>query len=401
MIYNNKSTLNEKFRSVTESASSEDTDTHTRNKSGLAPLSVSDFVSDDLGMARSEELANDPVYGNFFRDPIVMETLTKYYDLSDSKTRKAILSMNEAEQASILTSLTSKLYDNLVSKVDDIDYGDIPMSKGDITKVSNYEKMEECISLLRKIVKEYHQDTAPIDELSLAIANIRSRKDLFNRAFRLNIEMPIITYNTMVLGVIIGVSYMVSTCIEFIKTPNKDTFDITLDKMAYAKSKNHLVYTNLKAFNKACSKGDFDKAMNHIIDGYVKNEGAAIAGLATAIVGKVTLTKLIMASVLLIIPILRMLIFFAFYLSMKVSEFFEVQADLLQINAQNIESDPNLNDEQKKKVTSSQMKIVGFFRNIANKLAINGKKAEVESTKEIEKEDKDKDKIDGSGSVLF
>lgn len=408
MIYSGKNAALEKFKTVNESASSEDIGSSAvkPNKSGLDRMAVSDLAIDTLGMERNEDLAKDPVYGEFFRDPIVMETFTKYLDLNDTNTRKRVLAMNEAEQMSVLTSLTSKLYDNIVSKVDDIDFGEIPMTKGDITKLSNYGKLEECIMLIRNILKEYKQDTAPIDEVSTAIANITARKELFNRAFKLNVEMPIITYNTMVLSVIGSVSFMIANCIEFIKTPNRDNFTITLNKVAYAKTKSNLIYSNLKSFNKACAKGDVDKAMNHIMDTYVRNEGA-ILGIGASVVsmlGSIGVKAIITTIILLIIPIIRYATYFFFYARMRVSEFFEIQADLLQINAQNVENDANMNDEQKKHVVASQMKIVDFFRKIANKLSINGKKAEVETSKEITKEDNEKTKVtdapDG-GSVLF
>ena len=96
---------------------------------GLTPEELYGF-SPDLGMARSEDLSNSD-YSNFFRNPEVKKAFTEHLDLTDDLTRKAVIVMNEAEQTSVLTALTSKLYDNIVSKVDDIDFGEIPMTKGD------------------------------------------------------------------------------------------------------------------------------------------------------------------------------------------------------------------------------------------------------------------------------
>ena len=148
------------------------------------------------------------------------------------------------------------------------------------------------------------------------------------------------------------------------------------------------------------------KVINHIIDTYVRNEGA-IATTAAAVGGALLVGGKIVAAIGAIFTIyyaIRFAIFLFFYAKMRFSEFLEIQADLLQINAQNVESDPNMTDEQKKHIVASQMKIVDFFRKIANKLSINGKKAEVEASKEITKEDNEKTKItdspDGS-SVLF
>ena len=343
----------------------------------------------DLGLTRSEELARDEVYGNFFKNPKVMTQFTEHLDMSDKATRMAIINMNEADQTAILTSLTSKLYDHIVAKVDDIDYGDIPATEGDITKLPNYTKLVECVDLLKNILNEFKQDTAPIDEIAVAIANVGTRKDLFNRAFKLDCELPILMYNNTVLSIISAVSLMIATSIEFIKTPNKDSFQITLDKVAFTKTKNNMLYKNLKKFNKICENKEFDKAMNHIIDATVKaakNE-AAVGGLAVA---GVVAVAVILAN---IVPILREMVFFFYYSRMRVSDFFDIQADLLQMNAYNVQNNESLNGEEKEKIVSKQFKIVNLFRSIANKISFTGRKAEVECSKEVANADR-KLKID-------
>lgn len=408
MIYSNK-----KF--VSESASSEqlghDPDEMKPNGTGLEGINVEDYYGFNLdqGLARSEELSDDEnSYGDFFRNPIAMKAFTEHMNLSDPKTRKAIMAMNEAEQGAALTALTSKLYDNIVSKVDDIDYGEIPLTKGDVTKLSNYMKLRECIDLLNGILKEYKQDTSPINEIALALAHIEARKDLFMRAFKLDVELPIILYNTTVLNIISAVSYMIATCIEFIKTPNQDSFQVTLDKVAYAKTKSNMIYGNLKKFNKAANKNDLDEALNHIIKTKVHHEGAAIGSAITAIGGflgahPIALTVTIVAVILtVLIPLLREMVFLFFYTKMRVSEFFEIQADLLQMNAYNVENNDSMDDDKKKKVVSKQLKIVEWLRKMSNKFTINNRKAEVETEREIKDTNKKMDIDDiNNGSVIF
>ena len=407
MIYSSKKNELDKFLSLSESASSADLG-HDKedlipNDTGFEGIDVEEYLgfNPELGVARNDELGEDPAYGDFFRDPVVMEAFTAHFDLTDKKTRQAILAMNEADQNSVLTALTSKLYDNIVAKVDDIDYGEIPSTKGDVTKLSNYAKLKECIDLLRNILREYKQDTAPIDAVALALANIESRKDMFSRAFRMDVELPIIMYNNMVLAVINGVSYMIATCIEFIKTPNKDTFQISLNKVAFAKTKSNLMYNNLKRFNKCCEKRDFDKSMDHIIKEFVKiHEGAAIAGFFASVGGKWAIAALL----LMIIPFLREIVFFFYFVRMRVSEFFDLQADLLQMNAYNVESNATIDDSKKQKIVSGQLKVVEFFRKVANKFSINSKKAEVETEKEISAQSgnmKIDDVTNANVSVLF
>ena len=408
MIYSSKKNELDKFLSLSESASSADLG-HDKedlipNDTGFEGIDVEEYLgfNPELGVARDDELGEDTTYGDFFRDPVVMEAFTTHFDLTDKKTRQAILAMNEADQNSVLTALTSKLYDNIVAKVDDIDYGEIPSTKGDVTKLSNYTKLKECIDLLRNILREYKQDTAPIDAVALALANIESRKDMFGRAFRMDVELPIIMYNNMVLAVINGVSYMIATCIEFIKTPNKDTFQISLNKVAFAKTKSNLMYNNLKRFNKCCEKRDFDKSMDHIIKEFVKiHEGAAIiTGFFASVGGKWAIAALL----LMIIPFLREIVFFFYFVRMRVSEFFDLQADLLQMNAYNVESNATIDDSKKQKIVSGQLKVVEFFRKVANKFSINSKKAEVETEKEISAQSgnmKIDDVTNANVSVLF
>ena len=337
----------------------------------------------------------------FYRDPVFNKAIMEHFNIRDKRTRQYLLSLDEAGQNSIVMNLTSKLYDKIVEKCNDIDYGEIPKTKGDITKLSKYDSMKETIAIMHDLLKEYNQDTGPVDELSVALANVESRKDLFERAYRYNSELPIAMYCNIVLGIITGISYMIATCIEFIKDPGTDNFRISLDKISYAKTKDHMIYNTLKSFNKTCANREFDKAMEAVLKSSTKNfMGAAVAGgIAIGILG----------TILVLIPVLRELIFLFYYMRMRISDFFDIQADLLQINAYSVEKNDALTDTKKKEITAKQLKYVEKFRKISNTFAIDVKKAEASSDKEKKSDDESKmliDDIDGidtgsNGSALF
>lgn len=395
MIYPSKKQPSKKdVKFVFESAATEENEGFEEENKGFAGMSADEYIG-SLGLTRSEELADEEnAYGDFFKDPKIMSSFTEHFDLADRQTRTKIMNLNEADQNAVLTALTSKLYDHIVAKVDDIDYGEIPSTKGDITKLSNYDKLYECITILENILAEYKQDATPIKVIGEAIANISTRKELFERAFKFDVELPIIMYNNTVLSIINGVSFMIATCIEFIKTPTNESFDIVLDKVAYNKTKNNMIYRNLKKFNKTCSNGDFDKAMNHIITARVKgyNEAAVVG----TVIGGAAVVLTILVS---IIPILREMVFFFYYSRMRVSEFFDVQADLLQMNAHNLEiNDANTTEDKKERILSKQLKIVELFRKISNKISYTNKKAEVDTEKEIDSDSK-KLKIDSDNNI--
>ena len=345
-------------------------------------------------------LTDDPEK-EYYRDPIFNKAITEHFNMLDTKTRRTLLHLNEAQQNSVVMSLTSKLYDKIVEKCEDIDYGEIPATKGDITKLSKYESMKETIAIMHDLLKEYNQDTGPVDELSVALSNVESRREIFERAYRYNSELPMVMYCNIVLGIITGISYMIATCIEFIKDPGSENFRISLDKIAYAKSKDHMIYNTLKSFNKTCANKEFDKAMEAVLKTSTKNFGGAVAAGSIAMV--------VLGTILVLIPVLRELIFMFYYMRMRISDFYDMQADLLQANAYSIEANSTLDKSEQKKIMAKQLNYVAKFRKISNAFAIDIKKAEVESDKSKKADDETKmliDDIDGidtgsNGSSLF
>lgn len=341
--------------------------------------------------AKEDEIEFDSLnIRKYIPNPDLEKTFVEFFDCRDQITRRKLMAMTEAEHNSALTNLTSKLYDQIVKKTHSIDYGEIPKTKGDISKLSNYEDLMDTLGILKGIVKEYKQNTKPIDDISVAIGNLSGRKDMFERAFRYDCELPMLMYNNLVMAVIAGTSFMITSCIEFIKAPRDETFIIQLDKVAYNKSKDALLYNSLAKFNKSCESGDFDKAMNMIIDKKIRKfTGIAVAsGIVAGIIILVN-----------IIPILRELTYFFFYVKNSISDFFGVQADLLMMNAYNVQRNEALDADDKDEIVEKQLAIANRFRDISNKFAIDKKKAEVEATRDIEKSGK-KYKLDANADIV-
>ena len=326
-----------------------------------------------------------------------------YFDIEDTMTRNILLSVNEADQNLVMTSLANKLYSHITDKVDEIDFGTIPNSKGDITKIDNFDKLLDCINIISDILQQYHQDTTPVETVNLAIQNMTDRIDMFEKAYKLNVEMPIIIYNTITLSIVSAVSYLISCCIEFIKMPDDKGFDIAMDKVSAAKVKEAILFNDLKKFNKMCGDGSFDKAMDFVIKQNANNfTGAAFVIGASSVVASLGI-------LLIIIPLIRELIFFFYYSRAKVSDYFDAQSSLLLINAYNIENNLTRDAKQKKQIADKQRKIADTFKKISNALKVNLKTGEKKSVDETNKLDKQKlkhndvlDRIpDSSNSVLF
>lgn len=336
------------------------------------------------------ELLNGKMSASYFQGEIITsdmfnEAVDGRLDYTDMDTLNTVCSINEADRAAVLTSLTSKLYDSIVDKVDDIDFGSIASSKGDITKIENYEQLLDTVQVLRQIITEYHQDTEPVDVVIDAIANIRDMKPLWVKGYQMNLSMPIITYQSMTLACVSSISLLIATSIEFIKDTSSTDYKIALDKTAYNKTKDNLLYVNLKRFNQSCKDGSMEKIMQYVISTKVKN----FAG-AAAIAGGTSVVFLIIK---VLIPIIRECIYFFYHARQSASDYFAVQADLLQVNANNLQYSADISDEDKAVIYSKQNNIAGKFRKFSNVLSIKFKKAENDTHKTIKSDDTHKYKI--------
>ena len=342
-----------------------------------------------------------------YRSPEYTQAMNEFFDITDTETRKVLLAVNESDQNKVLVSLTSKLYDSVVDKIDDIDFGEIEMTKGDIEKLSNFNTLHECLNNMAKLLIEFKQDTKPIDTIAECVANMIDSKSIWTKAYAVNAELPMVTYNTMVLAIIEATAYMVSMCIEFIKAPSQDTMQIMIDKSALTKSKGHMLFKNIESFNNAYRKGQVEKAMMHIIDESAKKKNFigiyGGIGIGAAVVG-------IAGLLFCIIPIIRELIFLFYYNRVRVSDFFEVQADLLQVNAYNVENNRlDLTKEERKNISSKQMRTAEKFRKVSRAIAVETSDAENKATKDIKAEENKKYKAsdvmdelpDSASSALF
>lgn len=319
-----------------------------------------------------------------YKSPEYKKIVGEFFDISDRETRLILTAVDEDDQDKVIMSLTGKIYNNMIDRVDDIDFGDIPSTKGDITQLPNYKKLVESLGLMSELMDRFKESKDTIDVVKEALANVERRTATWKKGFSLNLELPMVMYNTITLAIIESTGYLISMCVEFIKNPSQDSFNIIVDRSKANKSKEHLLFDNLKKFNDACRNGTVDNTMDYIIKSNTKNFVGFATG-TTAVFGVVGIAGLL----LVIIPIIRELIFLFYYQRVRISDYFETQADLLEINAYNVQNNnSNFTKEEKKSIASKQMAIATRFRKISDTLAIDAKSAEVKATKEISSSNK-------------
>ena len=374
--------------------------TYSTNKNDPFINSANDFLS-NRALVEPKFKQFDP--STIYRSKQFNECMN-YFDLTDDLTRNVLLTVNEADQNVVMTNLSQKLYSHIINKVDDIDFGTIPESKGDITKIQNYDQLMDCITVISEVLARYNQPTTSIEVVQLAVQNVIDRTDKFVMGYKLNIEMPIVIYNTIVLSIVSSVSYLIASCLEYVKQPEDMGFEISLDKTATIKSADALLFKDLTKFNNTCASGEFDKAMDFMLSAKAKNfTGGIMLGFSASAVA------IALAAVLLIIPAIRELVFLFYYTRESISTYFELQANLLTMNAYNVQNNLARDAKDRKKIAANQKKVAEVFNKISNKVKVNYKVAEVKAVKDnttVEKTKYTQDDIldaipDSSTSVLF
>lgn len=352
-------------------------------------------------------------------DTEYMQIVSETYDLSDYATKKNLLFCNEAKRIDNLEHIVGNLYLHIKSNVAGIDFGTIPKSKGVVTRIDNYANLLDCINSVHELVYNYKERTDIPDALSTALANLQQRERVFTKAFALNIEFPIMIYNMTVLAVVSSVSLLLSSTVEYVKNGH-DSFAVSFDKTGYTKSRDHVLYQYVTQFNRNCDNGTLDKLMNDCIKnnltpmsesaelepvdeglkeviGTVGDIVGMAGGTATAVkVGKAAMkfkplkiVVMIIAAGFAIVSFVKLVCKAAFWVmstSMKLSDWFEIQATYLQINAENLKyrDDRKDSDDHRKSVYQRQMKWVDRFKKLANFFALKDSKA----TKETEEEER-------------
>lgn len=303
------------------------------------------------------------------KSPEFEKVVKEFFDISDHNTRKIMVSVDEEDQTMVVNTLTDKLYDIIVSKGNTIDYGPIPDTKGDFEAMPNYGKLRECLEVLKGILNENKQDTAPVDEIDLAIDNLIERKDMFKKSYMSNVQFGIFTYQTMALACVASTSLMISGAVEFIKNPESGTFQAGIDKSGYIKAKNHILFDNLKRFNMICKDKSFDRTLDMVIreSGHNFIGTTHLAGFAAVTLGAIILFN--------ILPILRECTYFFYYTRTRISDWFNIQADLLDISVNNIRNGAPVQGDRNA-VIRRQEALRDRFRKIADVFMVDCRQAE-------------------------
>ena len=302
---------------------------------------------------------------------ILLENATSYTEKSK------IQMLTEAEQAVVNDRMISNLYQAALKK-GNIDFDNIPYSKGDVQKVDGYQNMLACLDVLKGLSKKFGIKIPEIMTVEDALVNLRVQRGVFERAFSLNVDFLKMYYNTLVYACIESTSLLISSYVEYTRTVNNVEFRLKKGRGIYG----NICLDNLNKFNESVKNGKFVKFANGLMSKDRENflGSAAVAGIAANKIGVIAIATMI-------VPLGRELIYYIYSGRMKAGEFLQQQAKMLEMHKFSIEAS-SMEAQKRNKVLDNQRSVIDYMEKIADKVLVNNQLAAKNAEKQVKEENK-------------
>lgn len=290
------------------------------------------------------------------------------------KSRKAMMYLSEAEEIQISDKLISKLYQTMLDKYSYIDFGEIPNSKGDITKLPQYDTLKDSIEMLEELkLKAGLVQLPELVTINTAFQHIEHYKTKFVLGFAQEVKMIEVLYNTITASLVASINLMIYTMVDFVKTPGGD-FVTALDIQKKSRNMDFLLLRNLENFNENVRKGEIVKFFDTMLNAE-KFIGATVATSA-----------MVVATLIAVTPVIRELIYYMYHMRMNVSEYLDMQAKFLELNASALRyNDDKKTHHKKRTVVGNQERMAKTLRDWAHKFRIKSDTSEKQTKKDVEK----------------
>lgn len=296
--------------------------------------------------------------------PIVMEASTP-------EDRAYMRSMSKNDIHQINGSLVQQLYTSTLER-NQCDFGDIPASKGDITKVKYFKSTKECIEVLIKLLRMNNISEPGVYEIETAINNMILLTPDFTYGFKGNVEYLKLLYNTSVMAIIDSTSMLVATYMDYIVGPDQERYT---PGGRFDKGRGMVSLESLRSFNTMVKNGTIKSAVEYAM----KESKSNFAGTIVVAAGTI-------AALLAIVPLTRQLIFFYHSKRIALAEFMDLQAQFLEMHQLAVQNSKVHDAAKKKEILKKQTEVIKKMRRMRDKLMIKNDDATDETRKELKKD---------------
>ena len=301
--------------------------------------------------------------------------------LGSSNTEREVRAVLEDANSPTTRKTMNALYQHIIDK-SYVDFGDIPKSKGNITKYSGYANMLDVLTTLKELAvsdPSYKDISSYVNIVSTSISVLAENAKYYEKAFQKDIKILMIEYNTFVYACVEATTAILYQFADFMRTPSSQNLTVTLKNTKYRA--DSFFVDQLKEFNRAAKSGQYQAYLSNIIKSGEENfllDGFAVGSIA-----------LFSAVIFTIVPVTRRLIYTIQDMRGRLAEDLELQAYFLELNKSSVKSQEKIRGTEKtNKILEKQEKVRLKFLRLADKLRVKSLQAQELSKKKQDTEDR-------------
>jgi len=308
-------------------------------------------------------------------DHIISETIL---DKKPINFKRKFHTLQESDKEKLSVDLINSVVDSIKEKSNNIKMKEIEKTKGDVSKLNNFEDVKDSVRFLTKLYNI--EDSAPdiIPNLNQALINLDKYKREFMEAYRQDNFLLKTYYESVVFSLLFSITYLVTNAIKYKQDPAGNlimSFEEDLDKG----TETNYTFNSIRKFNKYIDDGKFDKFANKSLN----NEDFFSMGAGLSLI---VLTFFFVWTI-------RQVIYFIYFSRAKISDYLNSIATYVELNKESIKN----NDDAKEK----QEELANKIKDVADKIDVQKRKGNSEAKEKIEDDtDGDSNTIDLSNGIL-
>ena len=308
-------------------------------------------------------------------DHIISETIL---DKKPINFKRKFHNLQESDKEKLSVDLINSVVDSIKEKSNNIKMKEIEKTKGDVSKLNNFEDVKDSVRFLTKLYNI--EDSAPdiIPNLNQALINLDKYKREFMEAYRQDNFLLKTYYESVVFSLLFSITYLVTNAIKYKQDPAGNlimSFEEDLDKG----TETNYTFNSIRKFNKYIDDGKFDKFANKSLN----NEDFFSMGAGLSLI---VLTFFFVWTI-------RQVIYFIYFSRAKISDYLNSIATYVELNKESIKN----NDDAKEK----QEELANKIKDVADKIDVQKRKGNSEAKEKIEDDtDGDSNTIDLSNGIL-
>lgn len=294
----------------------------------------------------------------------------------ESKDLQAVL---EDVNSPVTRKLEEKLFQSVIDKKH-INFGSIPLSKGNIKDYEGYSAMEGTLNTIKDLATENKAGDVIkyVEIVQKAIENIAGMSVAYQKGFQFKNEYIAMEYNSYVYFCVEATTALIYSFVEYVKRPDSDTLVMVIKNSKLRA--DEFYFEQLKKFNTVCDTHGVN--YRKMLESMVTSKDNFIG--TTAMIGMAA----VMAAALAIIPITRAVVYQVYFLRGNISEQLEIQAQFMEMNKTCVEANSALTVQKKKEIVAKQEKLVKTLRKLSDVIRVKSSKSVEVTTKETKNENK-------------